>query len=334
MFRRIFAAAVICAATVTHNAGAQEIDAATRNAARELATEGSTLYEANDFEQAYDRFNRAYQLVRVPTVGLWSARSLVKAGRWVEAAERYLEIERTELPEGAPADHARAREEAAAERKELLPRIPAVRITVEGADASEVFVTLDGVLVQTALLGVKRPVNPGKRRVKGLRGEKVVEASFDLAEGEFREVKLVFPQAPAQPAAQPAPSAPSAAASSGAAAPITVDGGGLNQRTLGFVALGVGGAALVTGSVFGVLALSQQSDLESKCPRHECEPPFHSDVDDYELKKTIAGAGLVAGVVLGATGAVLLLTAPSAVKQGPQIGAFFDGSRAGLVGAF
>src|SRR5688572_4454668 len=126
----------------------QELDDQTRSAARELATEGSALYQKNDFEGAYDRFNRAFQLVQRPNVGIWAARSLVRAGRWVEASERYLELERLKLPAGAPAEQTQAIQDAAKERRELMPRLPSIKVVVEGADAGSVFVSLNGQLVQ------------------------------------------------------------------------------------------------------------------------------------------------------------------------------------------
>src|SRR5882724_10182937 len=193
-------------------ADAQELDDQTRSAARELATEGSTLYQQSDFEGAYDRFDRAYQLVQKPNVGIWAARSLVRAGHWVEASERYLELERTTLPDGAPADQVQAVADAAKERRELLGRLPSIKVVVEGADPSSVFVSLNGQLVKPALIGARQPVNPGKQLVKGVRGEQVVEASVELGEAQFREVRLLFTgPAPAGPPAADASAAPKGA---------------------------------------------------------------------------------------------------------------------------
>ncbi|HEX6764138.1 MAG TPA: tetratricopeptide repeat protein, partial [Polyangiaceae bacterium] len=188
----LFVAAALLVAAVSPRALAQDVDDATRAAARDLASEGSDLYQAESFEQAYDRFNRAYQLVHAPTVGIWAARSLVKLGRLVEASERFLELERLTLAENASPEHHKAKEDAAAERQALAPRIPSVRVLLEGAQPSEVFVTLNGELLQTPLVGEKRPVNPGKLAIKGTRGRDVVQAEVDLKEGETRDVKLVF----------------------------------------------------------------------------------------------------------------------------------------------
>ncbi len=311
---------------------AQELDDQTRSAARELATEGSALYQQSDFEGAYDRFNRAYQLVQRPNVGIWAARSLVRAGRWVEASERYLELERTALPEGAPADQAQAVQEAAQERRELLGKLPSVKITVDGADVSSVFVSINGQLVKPALIGVKQPVNPGKLLVKGVRGDQTVEQTVEVGEAQSREVKLSFTPvgAPVASSAGPAPNnePPPAATAS------TSDGSTL--RLLGFIGLGVGGAALVTGAVFGGLAAGDKSDLDAGCPNRQCPPSLHDQNDSYGTKKTISGVGIIGGAVLAGAGAVLIFTAPSPAKQGRdlQLRGYVTASGAGLWGAF
>ncbi len=341
-------AAALFVATLTPCAFAQELDDATRAAARDLASEGSGLYESGNFEQAYDRFARAYQLVHAPTVGIWAARSLVKLGRLIEASERFLELERLTLAENAPPEHQKAKEEAAAERQALAPRIPSVRVLVEGAQPSEVFVTLNGELLPAPLVGAKRPVNPGKLAIKATRGNDTVEAAVDLREGETRDVKLAFVARPVPGAAAAAPGPPPPSP-----APPSDEGDGSAQRTVGWVALGVGGAGLAVGGIFGILGLSDKSDLDDDCPDRRCEPEHYEALDAYETKKTISTIGFVGGAVLGATGVVLLLTAPEggsahleletpnagwgrggARDGAPRFGAFVAPGRIELFGAF
>lgn len=313
---------------------AQELDDQTRSAARELATEGSKLYQQNDFEGAYDRFLRAYQLVQRPNVGIWAARSLVRAGRWVEASERYLELERSGAPAGAPAEQVQAVTDAAKERRELLPRLPGLTITIEGVEPGSVFVSLDGRLVKPALIGVKQPVNPGKLLVKGVRGEQVVEVAVELAEAQMREVKLVFTEAApaASDSTTPEPPAPVVSVTP-AAAPS--DGGPSTRQWLGWVGVGVGGAALVAGGVLGALAASDKSELDQRCPQRRCPPEHHGDNDAYDTKKTLSSVGLIGGAVLAGAGAALLLTAPSRPVAGSvQVRGFVGVGRAGVAGVF
>ncbi len=312
------------------HASAQQVDDATRSAARQLATDGSAAYQADDYAQAYDRFSRAYQLVHVPTVGIWAARSLVKLGRFVEASERYLEIQRAPLAADAPPEHAKAQKDAGDEREQLLPRIPSVRVILQGADPSEVFVSLNDQLLQAALLGVKRPVDPGKLRVKGVRGEQVVEANVDMPEGATKDVTLTFAKVShVTPTAAPPASAPAPESAPPALSP------GAPDHTLAYVAFGVGGAALITGGIFGGLALSQKSDLDGECPDRQCAPAFHSANDSYDTKKLVSGVGLIAGAALLGAGVVLYFSAPTpSGEQQARLGAFCDGQQLGVRGGF
>ncbi|MES1178725.1 MAG: hypothetical protein ABUL62_30665 [Myxococcales bacterium] len=326
---RIWSAVAFTVALSVH-ASAQQVDDATRSAARQLATDGSAAYQADDYAQAYDRFNRAYQLVHVPTVGIWAARSLLKLGRLVEASERYLDVSRTPLAADAPPEHFKAQKDANEERARLMPRIPNVRVLLDGADASETFVSLNDELLPSALLGVNRPVNPGKLRVKGVRGEQVVEAAVDLPEGASKDVTLTFtklshvkPSTVPGPAEAPPPTAPPPQLSDSP------------DHTLAYVAFGVGGAVLITGGIFGGLALSQKSDLDAQCPNRQCTPAHHSDNDSYETKKLVSGVGLIAGAALVGAGVVLYFTAPApAGEQHARLGAFCNGQQLGVQGAF
>jgi hypothetical protein len=227
-------------------------------------------------------------------------------------------------------------QDAARERRELLGRLPSIKVVVEGADASSVFVSLNGQLVKPALIGAKQPVNPGKLLVKGVRGEQAVEASIELLEGQFREVRLVFTgsgAAATSPGAEPdvARQNPDRAPP-----PATLEPSGPNLRLLGFIGLGVGGAALATGAVFGALAASDKSDLDKNCPNERCLPQFHDQNDSYGTKKTIASIGIIGGAVLAGAGAVLVFTAPapSARQSGVRLRGYVTASGAGVMGAF
>ncbi len=338
MLTRAFLTATLLIAALTTHVHAQEIDDATRSAARQLATQGSEAYEAENYSAAYDRFNRAYQLVSVPTVGIWSARSLVKLGRWVEASERYLEIERTPLAENAPPEHTKAKEEAAAERKDLLARLPQVRVLIEGADVGDVFVTLNGKVLKSALVGVNTPVDPGTLSVKGVRGEDVVDATVQVAERQVQDVKLVFKPVDATPGAV-APE-PTSETENPVNLPPAVSADvspGSGQRTLSYVALGLGGVGLAVGATFGIIAMGDKGDLDDKCNAdRQCGPELADDVDSYDTSRTISSIGLIGGAVLVGAGAVLYFTAASdePSREQARVGAFFNGQQVGITGRF
>jgi len=137
---------------------AQQVDDRARGAARALAEDGVSALQSGDVNAAVDKLERAYQIVRLPAVGLWSARALAKAGRLVSAAERYNEVTRWSGAPDPKQDQAKA--DAAKERDELLPRVPSVTLTIEGGSANDVKVTLDGEPVLAALIGTAQPVDP------------------------------------------------------------------------------------------------------------------------------------------------------------------------------
>ena len=98
----------------------------------------------------------------------------------------------------------------------------------------------------------------------------------------------------------------------------------------------MGAAGLVAGGVFGGLALSAKSDLETECPNRMCPPGSYSKDDDALLLGNLATAGFAVGAVGAALGAYLWFTAtPSdeserAARVEPWVGV----GSAGLAGTF
>jgi len=121
--RRTLAAALLCW-TSTTNVHAQKTEPDTpqtaeespeaqarldakRSSARQLATDASSEYRAGRYKEAYDKFNRAFKLVGVPALGVWSARSLKRLNRFVEASERYRDVLKRGVKPDAPEAHTR-----------------------------------------------------------------------------------------------------------------------------------------------------------------------------------------------------------------------------------
>src|SRR4051812_29141942 len=87
-------------ASAARPAAAQEVDDATRAAARKLGYVGVQAYDAKDYATATDKLEKAFRLYQAPSLGLWSARALVKSGKLVEAQERYLKVTRLPVADG------------------------------------------------------------------------------------------------------------------------------------------------------------------------------------------------------------------------------------------
>ena len=61
------------------------------------------------YDAASEKLERAYSVLRVPSIALWSARALEKGGKLVEASERYLEATRLDATVGDAATREKIR---------------------------------------------------------------------------------------------------------------------------------------------------------------------------------------------------------------------------------
>lgn len=348
MMKTLLILIFLCVAALTRPAHADsEPSAADRTTARRLAIEGQIALKKGDFDTAADRFERANELVPAPSILVRLARARVGQGRLVEAYEIYRTIIRDGVEPDMPKAFKRALEEAKQEVTLVEPRLAWVSINVVGADPNAVEVTLNGSVIPSAALGAQRPVDPGVLKLRATAdGYHPAEAEVQLAEGqhlpavELRMVPLPKPEpalvevSPAQPV-------------------MTADGGEpsfISQSTLGYIALGVGGAGLAIGSVTGIIAMNRHSeitdlpcssvDLDGACRIDDPSPTadrLRALRHDFDIFATAATTGFVAGGVLAATGLLLLLTAPdedAASSAGPSVQPYVGLGQLGAVGTF
>jgi hypothetical protein len=293
-----------------------EVDA--RALAREMGYAGVAAFEARDYLTALERLQSAYRLLRAPSLGLWSARTLAKLGRLVEAEERYREVEELPISVGAEAIQSRAKIDAAREHVALAPRIPRITFDLQGASPSEVTVTIDGNGAVLEPLRAEHAVDPGHHRVEALRGPAHVRIELTIAEGEGKTVVLRFPPVVAVVAGVTTAAMPRLSKGQHAATPNpSRDGEAVRRsdslrRMLGWIAIGASSAALVTGATTGLLALDKGNQLARNpaCAREAClrsETSTASTVDTYNSLRTISLVGLTSGAVLAAAGVWLVL---------------------------
>ncbi|HEX6766144.1 MAG TPA: tetratricopeptide repeat protein, partial [Polyangiaceae bacterium] len=192
-------------------AGAQGVDDATRAAARSLGYEGVQDFQAGSYPAAADKLDRAYRALKVPSLGLWSARAFEKIGKLVEASERLLEVQRLDASGGDVSVQKQAQADAATDQAAIAPRIPSVVILIEGATADQARVTVNGSPVPASLIGLKRQVNPGSVKVDGVSGGATATQSVTLKEGESKTVTLRFAAGTAAAPAAAAVSTPAPA---------------------------------------------------------------------------------------------------------------------------
>lgn len=312
------------------------MDGTSRAAARALGNAGVKDYQNGDFSAASEKLERAYSVARAPAVGLWSARALAKLGKLVEAAERYLEVTRLDVNTGDPAIQRKAQVDARKERAELLPRIPSLIISVQGAETSDLQLTLDGNAVPLALVGQTLPVNPGIHVLEGRLGDSKSTDQGTVEEGGNATLTLTF-HPPARPAAESAPPerAPATGAASYTLVQTDADGGSARlQKTLGWVALSVGGAGLVTSGLTLGLALGKKSDLGDDCSNGRCSPTVEDEVESYSTLRTVSTVGAIVGIAGVGGGLALLLTSKRETESTSAVVPWIGLGSAGVTGTF
>jgi hypothetical protein len=303
--------------TVTAAAAAQTNDGSTRVVARKLGAEGVEAFQAGQFGLAGDKLDKAYAVLRVPSLGVWSARALVKQGKLIEAMNRYAEVTRLPLGVGDQSIQKQAQTDALTELEETEKITPSCLVKVSGAEPSAVTLRIDGVELSPRLIGEATPMNPGAHRVEVTLGARRKSVDVTLQLGERKEVVIDFSQGEKPPAA-------STATASAADAPPAAAGGHdatpqrTNLRGVGWALVAGAGAGLALGGVAGVMALSKRKSLDENpacADDHDCPVQFSSQVDTLNTLRTVSTVGFIAGGVLGATGVTLLLTTPRQAGQ-------------------
>lgn len=168
-------------------------------AARQLGQAGVELYMSGDTAGAVDKLGRAYSVYPAPTLGLWYGRALERAGRLVEASERYREVSGATLSADATQAFRQAQADARSALETVTPRIAQLTIEVPTLDLSHLRVTLDGEELPTALLGIPIPVNPGEHVLKAAAGARLSEQALTLKEGQPLAAKITFPKVSLRP---------------------------------------------------------------------------------------------------------------------------------------
>jgi hypothetical protein len=310
---------VVLAVAVAPAARAQAPDEATLAAARQLGQEGVALYMNGDYATASDKLERAYAVVKVPTLGLWSGRAFEKLGKLVEALQRYREVTLFELKPTDPAIFRSSQSDARAAYDALLGRMPQLTVELEGASAAEVTLTIDGKSVPSALIGAAIPVNPGTHQLEARREGELASGSLTLKEGDKRQLTLAFHPiaavSPTEPGAEtPVAPVPEQSAVSGdddtpVASPATTEVDEVQHDEGGsagpWILIAAGGAAAAGGGVLLGLALSAKSKVEDDDIEDGADwSDYESDADKVPVLSTIGfaliGAGaaaLTAGIV-------------------------------------
>jgi hypothetical protein len=282
---------------------------ADKETAKQRAYDGVSAYEAGNYDAAARDLEAAFATLQAPSVGLWSARALEKTGKWALAAARYRQV--SALPAGAGENKSiqdKARADAAGELRQLVQRLPAVRVAIENATPSDVIVTLDGKVIRQTELSQDVVLDPGDHTLAGTRGAERVVAQVRATPGRHEVATLTFAPPPAEPSSANRSTSP--------------------LRTAGLVGMGVGGAGLVLSGVSALVALGKQP---SGCDDGRCRKSQANEVDGYSSWRTVSTISFWTGAAIASAGAVVYFTAP---RSGAEIAVHVAPSYASVSGRF
>lgn len=272
-------------------------------AAEALFQEGRKLMDAKRYGEACPKLVASHKLA--PAVGtlLNVADCYERAGQLASAWARFHEAIALAQRLGRP-----DREKTAKERADKLePRL--IKLTISAREAG-VEVKLDGNVLDPTVLGTPVPVDPGKHTVDAsAKGKKPFATTVDVSDrARSPSVEIPALQADAEAKSGPTPPAdthpPDASTSDGS-----------TQRVIGVVGMGLGGAGLVVGSIFGLRTSSKWSETKDHCTGLDCDRTGVELAADAKNAGTVSTISFIAGGVLLVGGAVLFFTAPSAPKK-------------------
>jgi len=296
--------------------------------ARGALLAGRALRAKGDLAGALEKFKAAHVLAHTPVTGIELAKVYAELGQPVEARDVCFEIGRMPIAVGETGRSREARAEADTLAEAMKGKVATLLVVLKTPPNRAARVKVDGVEVPEAALAAGRKVNPGKHVVTA-RIDEGPEASVSatLGEGEKKSVEIA-PEAPAKVAQAGGPPPP----------PPPVE----ERKTLSPLVplgFGVGTAGLIVGSVAGIIALNKTSTLEGACRKTSgAERVCDNNASDLSTARgaaTVSTVGFVVAGVGAAVGVVGLLT-PGTVRVGKQgrISPYFDGTGAGLHGAF
>jgi hypothetical protein len=200
-------------------------------------------------------------------------------------------------------------------------------VTVSGApQGAAVTLSVDGVAVPSAVIGLPRRLNAGHHVMIASTSTSEGRAELDIGEGEKKDVSIVLAKI-----AQPTVTEPKPTEEPPPPPPETH-----RSYALPIVFFSVGGVGLIAGGVTGVLMLSKQSSLSNSCPNHVCGPAQYGDLDTANMLATTSTVAFIVGGVGVAAGIVALLVGKPSAPAPTQasVEPWFGLGSAGVRGTF
>ena len=310
---------------------------ADKETARKAMGEARDKREANDHQGALSGFQKAHQIMNVPTTGIEVARTQQKLGLLKEAYETAQSVTKIAVGAKEPPPFATARVDAQKMADELATKIPSLNIkiseTTEGVAATT---SVDGQVVAPDARKAFH-VNPGAHTVVAKLSDGTEKTEkVNVNEGETKEVVFSFKKEIKEDKVADAPPAPAEEPKQQSRF----------LRPLPIAGYAIAGVGLIAGSVTGALALSKGSSAKDSCFNDTfCGPVTHDDIRSgrtmakvSNVSFAVAGVGAaiaVVGIIMGgpskppADGAAML-----GKPFQPKVTPWLSTDSAGLAGTF
>lgn len=292
-------------------ASAQAQSASNKAAAEALFDEGVKLLKAGEIEKACRKLESSQRVD--PGIGtlLYLGECYEQEGRTASAWATFREAA-SKAKAAGETNRARTGMKRAEKLESRLSRVT-FQVASENEGISGLTVRQAKLTVNRALWGSAIPVDPGELVVVAeAPGYETFQTTISVSEGPS-QAKVEIPALVALPEEmeEPAPLAAPAAAVS--ATPEDSAPPGATQRVTGLVFGGVGVAGLITGGVFGIMAINKNNQAKEVCDGSICEVDKNGVelTDQAQTYATVSTISFIAGGVLLATGGVLYFTAPT-----------------------
>lgn len=365
MERPTFCARALLAAALTvpalscpaFEAFAQSPPAAHAAEAQERFNHGRELFLHNQFAPALAEFHASLDLYRSPNSLLYMGLCLARLGRPAEAYGALSEASALAQSSGG-GRYAATGERAAHEAAALEPRIARMTVHVDHPPA-DLTVRVEGDVLPSEAWNHPLAREPGEVTVSaGAAGFRSFHRTLRLSAGRMEDVTVALePDAVAVVVPTvPTVAVPTVTVPSTATVSVPVDdhppaestpapGHGHGLRTAGWIVGGAGILGLVGFVVFGQMAGSRYSSVQTSCHDTHCPASYGDQIDGGVTLQTAANVSLGVGIGLLATGGTLLVIsalrhhgagAPPPDENAPRLDAWLDPTHGtlGVRGAF
>lgn len=274
----------------------KKLDKATLLDAKRAYTAGELSYQAGDYKSAILNFRDAQAHVPSPHAAYWLALSLKADGQIPEAIAQFEAL--LASPNASKIGDKKLTE--ARTVLEAIKKTPGTLSVTTDPPGASVAVDND---VRSGVTPLSVEMVPGKHTLTiSIVGCQSMEIELEMPPGSKGEQAFKLEKNP-EPVVAPTPTAPvveEAPKAPPPAAPPPV----LRSNVPAYVLFGMAGAGVITGTVFGVMALSDQSKFDAR--------PTNDAADRAERDALGADIAFGAAITLGLAGTAYLL-APEVV---------------------